>query len=131
MKPFELEERWFCNLIKHFQECFAIPIVTSAYPISEAPCIYLEKNLSAFAFNGWSIELIFHIFLDYEGDGPEAVWMQKIRQLLELSLEFQADAFMPASIAHFKETKMMRKNADKKVRQLTLVYQGLVQLKKL
>ena len=129
MKQFELEEAWFLQLIKHLKGVLAIPLVTSAYPIVEAPCLYLEKNTGLFSFNGWSIDLIFHLFLDYEGDRDEARWTHTLRHLLSNSMEFHGDQAMPPSIAYFRETKMVRKNADKKVRQVTFSYQSLVQIR--
>lgn len=122
MTRFLQEETWFKGFITHLSETAQIKVVTSTYDLSVFPCLSVEKNLTAGYFNRLYGEITVSILTDYQGCKQEEDLAKKVLGSCEGPLSFAGGK------ALFKLIKQGRKQSDKKVRQLSFVYQVFVTL---
>lgn len=122
MTAFDIEDQWFTKLITYLRnELPSMPWITDQYPLEHVPCLYVEKSEGVVSFDRLSLQITLHFIVDAQRASEENMWLTKIRSLMAKPVD------IAGGISFFKEIKQARKS-DKKMREITLVYQALAQI---
>jgi hypothetical protein len=116
---------WF----QEFYQCLAakfsnkIQILTHKYLNAEYPYVLMEKSELQNSFDKISFQLDLHILSIYQGWKEEEEWAAKLKEFLDQSFK------LSSCDISLKLCESSSKN-NEKVRQLTMLYKGLVKIHK-
>ena len=115
-------DKWFEELYGHLAEACEdkVKLLTHCQSYVPLPYIYLEKQEAQSSFNRLSVWFNFHIMSLYEGEKQVGELSKLLREKLRKPI------ILGSCVVIFKQQKVVPKVVDRKIRQLTLIYQGLI-----